>query len=138
MTIRERARRDWIEAAPIERVVAVLLGVIGMGIRFAHLRQPMRHDEAYTYLHYARAPLSVALSDYTYPNNHLFHTLLVWISTRVFGNSEVAIRLPARHRPARCSPDSCCSRRSSTRRRSAGAVAASSGRGAPTPCCSSR
>jgi Dolichyl-phosphate-mannose-protein mannosyltransferase len=95
MTIRERARHDWSEAAPIERVAAVSLGVIAFGIRLAHVRQTMRHDEAYTYLHYARAPLSVALSDYTYPNNHLFHTLLVWISTRVFGNSEVAIRLPA-------------------------------------------
>jgi hypothetical protein len=95
MTMRERARRDWIEAAPIERVAAVLLGGIAFAMRLAHLRQTMRHDEAYTYLHYARAPLAVALSDYTYPNNHLFHTLLVWISTRLFGNSEIAIRLPA-------------------------------------------
>jgi len=95
IAIRERARRDWAEAAPVERVAVVLLGVIAFVIRVAHLRQTMRHDEAYTFLHYARAPLSVALSDYTYPNNHLFHTLLVWISTRVFGSSEVAIRLPA-------------------------------------------
>jgi hypothetical protein len=94
-SIRERARTDWIEASPVERVVVVLLGLIGLAIRLAHVRQTMRHDEAYTYLHYARAPLSVALSDYTYPNNHLFHTLLVWISTRLFGNSEIAIRLPA-------------------------------------------
>ncbi|MBW8770208.1 MAG: hypothetical protein JF589_10660, partial [Gemmatimonadetes bacterium] len=76
-TIRARARRGWAEAAPVERVVAVLLGVVALAIRLAHVRQTMRHDEAYTYLHYARAPLSVALSDYTYPNNHLFHTLLV-------------------------------------------------------------
>jgi hypothetical protein len=95
IAIRERARRDWAEAAPVERVAAVLLGAAAFAIRLAHLRQPMRHDEAYTFLHYATAPLSVALSDYTYPNNHLFHTLLVWISTRLFGSSEVAIRLPA-------------------------------------------
>ena len=94
-SIRERARRDWAEAAPIERVAAVLLGVIAFAMRLAHLRQTMRHDEAYTFLHYTKAPLATALSDYTYPNNHLFHTLLVWISTRVFGDSEVAIRLPA-------------------------------------------
>jgi hypothetical protein len=93
--IRERARRDWAEAAPVERVGAVLLGAIAFAIRLAHLRQTMRHDEAYTYLHYATAPLATALSDYTYPNNHLFHTLLVWMSTHLFGNSEVAIRLPA-------------------------------------------
>jgi 4-amino-4-deoxy-L-arabinose transferase-like glycosyltransferase len=95
IAIRERARRDWAEAAPAERVVAVLLGVVALAIRLAHVRQTMRHDEAYTFLHYASAPLSVALSDYTYPNNHLFHTLLVWISTRLFGSSEIAIRLPA-------------------------------------------
>jgi hypothetical protein len=94
-SIRARARRDWAEAAPVERVAAVLLGVIALAIRLAHVRQTMRHDEAYTFLHYALAPLPVALSDYTYPNNHLFHTLLVWISTRLFGGSEVAIRLPA-------------------------------------------
>ena len=95
IAIRERARRDWAEATPVERVVAVLLGVIAFAIRLAHVRQTMRHDEAYTFLHYATAPLASALSDYTYPNNHLFHTLLVWISTRLFGPSEVAIRLPA-------------------------------------------
>ena len=95
IAIRERALRDWAEASPAERVAAVLLGVIALAIRLAHLRQTMRHDEAYTYLHYARAPLATALSDYTYPNNHLFHTLLVWTSTRLFGSSEIAIRLPA-------------------------------------------
>jgi hypothetical protein len=94
-SIRERARRDWAEATSVERGAAVLLGVIAFAIRLAHLRQTMRHDEAYTFLHYALAPLPVALSDYTYPNNHLFHTLLVWISTRLFGPSEIAIRLPA-------------------------------------------
>src|SRR5689334_12170590 len=88
-TIGARARRDWAEAAPVERVAAVLLGVIALATRLAHLRQTMRHDEAYTFLHYATAPLTTALSDYTYPNNHLFHTLLVWISTRLFGGSEI-------------------------------------------------
>src|SRR4051794_28430289 len=57
-TIRARACRDWAEAAPVERIVAVLLGVVALAIRLAHVRQTMRHDEAYTYLHYARAPLS--------------------------------------------------------------------------------
>ena len=94
-SIRERARRDWAEAAPIERVAAVLLGVIAFAMRLAHLRQTMRHDEAYTFLHYAKAPLATALSDYTYPNNHLFHTLLVGLSTRLLGTSPPAIRLPA-------------------------------------------
>jgi len=95
ISIRERARLDWADATRSERVAAVLLGLIALAIRLAHVRQTMRHDEAYTFLHYATAPLASALSDYTYPNNHLFHTLLVWISTRLFGPSEIAIRLPA-------------------------------------------
>ena len=78
-----------------ERWVFGALIAIGVALRIAHLRQPMRHDEAYTFLHYASAPLSTALSDYTYPNNHLFHTLLVWLTTRVLGGSPEAIRLPA-------------------------------------------
>ena len=72
-----------------------MLLAIGIAVRLVHVRQPMRHDEAYTFLHYASAPLSSALSDYTYPNNHLFHTLLVWLTTRVIGGSPEAIRVPA-------------------------------------------
>lgn len=82
-------------ATRAQRWTLVALLASAVAIRLAHLRQPMRHDEAYTFLHYASQPLASALSDYTYPNNHLLHTLLVWVVTRLFGDSAPVIRLPA-------------------------------------------
>ncbi|HUN81382.1 MAG TPA: hypothetical protein VMV81_07710, partial [Phycisphaerae bacterium] len=56
---------------------------------------PITYDEAYTYLRFAGQSSSRILKDYHVPNNHIFHTLLVHYSTRVFGDSLFAIRLPA-------------------------------------------
>ncbi len=69
--------------------------MVAIGLRLAFITQPIRTDEALTYLQFASKPLYIALSDYAAPNNHLLHTLLVHLSTRFLGNSEVAIRLPA-------------------------------------------
>lgn len=73
----------------------VVLLLAGLLPRLHFLRQPAQYDEAFTYLRYAAKPLFLALSDYSFPNNHLFHTLLVHLSTQVFGNALWAIRLPA-------------------------------------------
>jgi hypothetical protein len=74
-----------------------LLGVTlagGLG-RALLLNQPMGHDEAYTYVAFASRGLKVALTDYHLPNNHVLHTVLVYFSTRVFGDAPWAVRLPA-------------------------------------------
>lgn len=72
-----------------------LIFLSGVVARIVHLFQPMRYDEAWTYTYYASKSLIRGLSDYSLPNNHLFHTLLVKISVELFGNSPWAIRLPA-------------------------------------------
>lgn len=79
------------------RVLACMLGagLVATLIRAEHLVQPMRFDEAYTDLQYAAQPLYVTASKYDAPNNHVAHSVLVWGSTRIFGNSPPAIRLPA-------------------------------------------
>lgn len=64
-------------------------------IRGLMLFSPMLHDEAYTYIAFAARPLRYAISDYHLPNNHIFHTLLVFVSTRVLGNHPWTVRLPA-------------------------------------------
>jgi uncharacterized membrane protein len=66
-----------------------------IALRLAFLNQPMRFDEAFTFLRFASRPLFEGLTTYTEPNNHLFHTLLVHISTSIFGDQPWAIRLPA-------------------------------------------
>ena len=73
--------------------LAVIL--LGFVLRVLELFRPVRYDEAYTYLVFARHPLYVALSYYPAPNNHLFHTFLVFLSTHLLGNSLTALRLPA-------------------------------------------
>jgi hypothetical protein len=74
-------------------VAAVML--VGLALRLPYLAKAMGHDEAYTYIAFASRPLLAAISDYHLPNNHVFHTLLVLISTRLLGDTPWALRLPA-------------------------------------------
>jgi len=71
-----------------------LLIVAGL-LRISLLSQPMREDEAYTFLQYSSRPFYAGLSLYNAPNNHLFHTLLVRIAYLVLGDHPWALRLPA-------------------------------------------
>jgi 4-amino-4-deoxy-L-arabinose transferase-like glycosyltransferase len=79
----------WLSLAIIGLTLAALL------TRLPFLSRPMQHDESYTFVTFASAPLKEALTDYNLPNNHLFHTLLVHISYVLFGDSPWAVRLPA-------------------------------------------
>ena len=89
--------KDALNALPRGWPLAFLLVVMAAGAyaRVLHLFWPMQYDETYTYLAFARRSLFAALSDYHLPNNHIFHTLLVYISTRLLGDAPWAIRLPA-------------------------------------------
>ncbi|MCP4764236.1 MAG: hypothetical protein GY870_20855 [archaeon] len=76
---------------------AVLFIIILMAIpiRLLFLFQPIRYDEAYTFIMYASKPLYIGLSTYYLPNNHLFHTILVHIAFLILGNEPWILRLPA-------------------------------------------
>jgi dolichyl-phosphate-mannose-protein mannosyltransferase len=105
----ELASQTWAAAAALWRglVTAVaaesrlhlatlgLLTVVALLVRLEFLFQPMRYDESVTYVHYASQPWYIPLTTYTAPNNHVFHSLLVHLSTVVFGSDPWAIRLPA-------------------------------------------
>ena len=54
-----------------------------------------RHDETLTITSYATQPLAVAASKYNVPNNHVLHTLLVWVAHQLGGWNRVVLRLPA-------------------------------------------
>ena len=86
---------DWRADPAPHRAALVVVLLVAVVIRVLHMGQPMRLDEARTFLDYAIRPLPDALSNYNIPNNHLLHTLLVWLSIRVFGDAEWAVRLPA-------------------------------------------
>ncbi|MFZ6018987.1 MAG: glycosyltransferase family 39 protein, partial [Chloroflexota bacterium] len=70
----------------------ILLAIV---LRIPFLDQPLGHDEAYTYIGFARRSLWAVISDYHLPNNHVFHTLLVHIVTCLLGNAPAVMRLPA-------------------------------------------
>jgi hypothetical protein len=72
-------------------LVIMVLAVI---YRLEYINSPLHHDEAYTYVAFAHSLIS-AVTDYHLPNNHVFHTILVFLSTRIFGIQPWAVRLPA-------------------------------------------
>lgn len=74
---------------------AIFLLIVGLAVRGLFVNAPMEHDEAYTFSVFAVQPLRLGLSDYHYPNNHLFHTFLVHLSYRLFGVQPWTVRLPA-------------------------------------------
>jgi hypothetical protein len=93
------ARRFFVSLRPQKKeygflamvLVAILLGII---FRLERIYWPFGHDEAYTYVAFSRS-LFTAISDYHLPNNHVFHTILTYFSTQIFGNQPWAVRLPA-------------------------------------------
>lgn len=73
----------------------LLILLLAIAVRLCFLFQPMRWDEATTFINYASKPLYKGLSDYSLPNNHLFHTFLVNGAYILLGNKPWIIRLPA-------------------------------------------
>jgi hypothetical protein len=77
------------------RVCLLAIVVLGLGLRWASLDQPMRYDESYTYLYFAAHPWTQIVSDYSLPNNHVFFTLLVHLDVGFWGNAPAILRLPS-------------------------------------------
>lgn len=69
----------------------LIAGVLGA----LHLDQQMRLDEASSFAMYASASPLVSLLTYDTPNNHILHSVLMWLSVSLFGPSEFSARLPA-------------------------------------------
>ncbi|MBU4176143.1 MAG: glycosyltransferase family 39 protein [Actinobacteria bacterium] len=78
-----------------QNLTVLFFCVLGAGLRLAFLFGPMCHDEAETFVNFASKPLGTVISYYPYPNNQIFHTILVHFSTRLFGAEPWAVRLPA-------------------------------------------
>jgi 4-amino-4-deoxy-L-arabinose transferase-like glycosyltransferase len=91
----ERVTRYQRQTSSRHKRSVLLLIVGGVVLRVWALGLPVIYDEAFTYTYYASRPWHVLLSDYSYPNNHILHTLLVKLSTGLFGVGRIALRLPA-------------------------------------------
>jgi hypothetical protein len=77
------------------RFVLIFILLSGLILRLGSLNDPVTYDEAYTYVAFASRSLWAVISDYSLPNNHVFHSLLVHFSVQIFGNHPWSIRLPA-------------------------------------------
>ena len=93
--LRDLPRRLGQKERPAHWVALAAIVVTGIALRVTLLDWPMRYDESFTFLHYARYPLALGLTTYDAPNNHLLHTFLVHVAYRLFGDAPWALRLPA-------------------------------------------
>jgi hypothetical protein len=78
--------------------ILFLLGgitLIGLVLRVLVINRPIAYDEAYTFINFASRPFKHILADYSAPNNHILHTILVGIVYRLFGEEPWVPRLPA-------------------------------------------
>lgn len=69
--------------------------LIALVLRVLLINQPIRYDEAYTFIFYASRLLNNILANYSAPNNHILHTLLVAVAYHLLGASPWIVRLPA-------------------------------------------
>ena len=72
-----------------------IVTLIGSGLRLRAVFYPLRVDEAYSFLTWAREPLWTTLSTYDNPGNHLLYSALLRVAYLGLGNQEWAIRMPA-------------------------------------------
>jgi len=89
----QHARQNFGNRNIILSISGLLLLAILVHAWFIQL--PFEHDEAYSFTIFAIKPLSIGLRDYHFPNNHIFHTLLMHISYLIFGVHDWSVRLPA-------------------------------------------
>jgi hypothetical protein len=88
-------RGVWADMSTAHRAGLLIVLGGGVSLRLGLLDWPMRYDEAFTFLNYAREPLVLGLTKYDLPNNHLFHTALVHVVYRLLGDAPWVVRLPA-------------------------------------------
>jgi len=87
-----------LKPASIEsKSLAVLLLILCLGFlfRLVHINDVMTHDESYTYVVFSSTSFFNVITNYHLPNNHVLNSLLILISTRLFGIQPWAVRLPA-------------------------------------------
>ena len=85
-------------------LVVSLIAISTVFLRMLFLSYPMRYDEAYTVTAFANRPWLNLLSDYSLPNNHIFHSILVKLAMQMFGSDPWVVRLPAFNHGILCIP----------------------------------
>ena len=86
---------SWMRRYPFQFTFLLAIILIALTIRMEYLFNPMSYDEAYTVVFYAKGNISNILCNYFYPNNHILHSIILYLIQNSWGDSEVFMRLPA-------------------------------------------
>lgn len=98
--LRRASNSESVAAAPVSFAthsgVALLVLVLGLGVwlRWQHLFQPMRLDEAYSFMTFVNSVWTNVFL-YPFPNNHVLNSILERLSVAIVGTDEPGIRAPA-------------------------------------------
>jgi uncharacterized membrane protein len=76
-------------------IFLLLVLVCAATIRADQLNGQITHDEAYTYVVFSSTSIFNIVTNYHLPNNHVLNSLLIDLSTHLFGAQPWAVRLPA-------------------------------------------
>jgi hypothetical protein len=71
---------------------AVML--VALAYRLYAIQKPITYDEAYNYLAFIRGSFIKTMTDYHLPNNHIFLSLLLNLTIRLFGDAQWVLRMP--------------------------------------------
>jgi len=77
-----------------ETVIVLGIMLAALFVRLANIDIPLTHDEAYMYNAFASRSFEHIISNYHLPNNHVLLSLLIKVTTDIFGNHVWALRLP--------------------------------------------
>jgi 4-amino-4-deoxy-L-arabinose transferase-like glycosyltransferase len=82
-------------AARTEKILACALALVRLVFcAYRAVHQSITVDEAYTYIRFVSGSWANLVGQYD-ANNHVLHSILVKLSTQVFGLSELSVRLPS-------------------------------------------
>jgi hypothetical protein len=84
-----------VKIQPATTAALGLILVVGFILRIRDINGYMTHDESYTFVVYASTSLFNIVTNYQLPNNHVLNSLLIFLSTHLFGIQPWVIRLPA-------------------------------------------
>lgn len=88
-------RDTWLARPGRAETLILAVTVIFSAIaRVMLINRPIEYDEAYTFVEFARHPFRYIISNYYVPNNQVLNSILVRLSTLLFGDHLWQIRLP--------------------------------------------
>jgi 4-amino-4-deoxy-L-arabinose transferase-like glycosyltransferase len=83
------------EDPPSTWLAVGLVTLLAFILRVLIINFPIGYDEAYTFINFASKSFKFILADYSAPNNHIFHTILVGLAYRLLGAHTWIVRVPA-------------------------------------------